>query len=198
MFFDPDAETPQLPSLSSVETHGVELLETIGLSVAWIFAYRETKGLLPRLDGTFLTERDAAEWDAAIARYVEQAGGEFPDFEDNMEILRTNFLAREVMTAAQDPEHGRELVAILDGGSGGELLGSFLDRMAPSLEELVQEDPSLLDSAAEFARAWGGATLQNRVSVIAGAPSDLDRKDTAAVLAVAAAFFARQTAPESD
>lgn len=198
VFFDPDAETPQLPSLSSVETHGVELLETIGLSVAWIFAYRETKGLLPRLDGTFLTERDAAEWDAAVARYVEQAGDEFPDFEDNMEILRTNLLAREVMTAAQDPEHGRELVAILDGRSGGELLGSFLDRMAPSLEELVQEDPSLLDSAAEFARAWGGATLQNRVSVIAGAPSDLDRKDTAAVLAVAAAFFARQTAPESD
>ncbi|MFE7559040.1 hypothetical protein [Kitasatospora sp. NPDC057500] len=193
VFFDPDADTPRLRPFSDIETKGATLLEEIGLSAAWAFAYRETGGLLPRLDGTFLTERDAEEWDDAVSRYVQQYGGESPDFDDNMRVLRTSVVTAEVISAARDPEHGRELVAILEEGHGEESLHSFLVHMGPHLLQTLQEEPEILRSAAEFARAWSGAGLHDRVRDSAHGPISDDFADAPVLLAIAAATFAPQS-----
>ena len=71
LFFDPDADEPQPMSLPGLETATVGMLEAAGISPAWIYAYQYTGGLLPRPDGGFASERDQAEWDEVIGRYLK-------------------------------------------------------------------------------------------------------------------------------
>ena len=69
IFFDPDADTPQLVSPAKAENAIVEAMQKIGLDPAFIYAHQQT-GLIPtetNLD--LLSKEDVREWEEAVDRY---------------------------------------------------------------------------------------------------------------------------------
>ncbi|WP_395108130.1 hypothetical protein [Actinomadura sp. SCN-SB] len=188
IFFDPDADTPQVPSLVDVENESVSLLEHAGLAPAWIYAYQQTGGLLPSSDGSFPTDRDAQEWQEAVDRYVKLHGGEQPDHEANLRILNTIQVLTDLQTAATDPEYAAALLQGLGDDEGsGDLLRSYLTHMAAHLTEQLRTDPSVQNRAHEHARAWAGAQLAERVRNAASASDGQIIGDAEVLLAVAVA-----------
>ncbi|MFD0856800.1 hypothetical protein ACFQ07_31500 [Actinomadura adrarensis] len=131
IFFDPDADTPQFPSLVDIEQGHVALLEQMGVAPAWIYAHQQTDGLLPRRDGTFLTDRDAQEWHEAVDRYVRLHGGEEPDWDSNLQRINTILVLIDLQTATSDPEYAATLLRRLADDQGAEdLLHVSLTQMA--------------------------------------------------------------------
>src|SRR5262249_13134439 len=88
LFFDPDADEPTPLTTVDLERHSVAMLETLGISAAWIYATQHTDGLLPMLDGTFRSDEDRREWDAAIARYLSAHPGVVVDPNEEIRKLR--------------------------------------------------------------------------------------------------------------
>lgn len=120
LFFDPDADEPQPVSLTGLETETVAMLETAGICPAWIYACQHTGGLLPRPDGTFVTERDQAEWDEVISRYiwVHQPGATV-DHQAETRKLANIMTIMTLQMAADDPGYGAAMAAQLGTAAGG-------------------------------------------------------------------------------
>lgn len=198
LFFDPDADQPQPMSLPGMETATVELLEAAGVCPAWIYAYQHTGGLLPRPDGSFVTERDQAEWDDAIARYLtlHQPGGTV-DHQAETRKLQHALAGVTLQMAADDPGYGASLAAQLatagaPAGSDAALLTERLRAWAHDLGSALRTDPAIRSAACEYARAWAGASLADHVQNAAQAPSD-DRIPDGVLLAAAVAVSQAQT-----
>jgi hypothetical protein len=178
LFFDPDGDQPQPISLPGMETATVELLEAAGVSPAWTYAYQHTGGLLPRPDGSFVTERDRAEWEDAVARYLtlHQPGGTV-DHQAETRKLQHALAGVTLQMAADDPGYGASLAAQLAAagappGSGAALLTECLRAWAADLGSALRTDPAIVMAACEYARAWAGASLAGRVQNAARAPAD--------------------------
>ncbi|MFE0630870.1 hypothetical protein ACFW3D_28410 [Streptomyces sp. NPDC058864] len=195
IFFDPDADSPQTLSLAKVEEEGTALLKTLGLSPSWIYAYRQTDGLLPQPDGTFRTERDAAEWQEALDRYTALHGDQGSSEEDNLPLLRAQLISGQLVTAAKDPQYGAALVQMLHNGSGSDLLNAYLHQAADELAARLRAEPALQTLAREYARAWGGLPYDERVQVAIGAP-DSATADTAVLLVAAVAAIGLPPEPD--
>jgi len=177
LFFDPGANEPQPMSLPGLETATVGMLETAGISPVWIYAYQHTGGLLPRPDGSFATERDQAEWDQAVARYlkVHQPGGNV-DHEAETRKLQNVLTGVTLQMAADDPGYGAALATQLAAagvqkGSDAALLREYLRAWAADFGGSLRSDAAIRSAACEYARAWAGANFADRVQTAAHAPA---------------------------
>ena len=194
LFFDPDADEPQLMSLPGVETATVGMLEAAGISPAWIYAYQHTDGLLPRPDGSFTSERDSAEWHEAVDRYMKLHQAASPvDHEAETRKLQNVLIAVTLKMAADDPEYAASLAARLTAQRAGAdsesaLLRQYLHAWADELTGRLRGDPAIQAAALEYARAWVGADLADRVR---NAADSSDGDDEEAVLLAAAIAGAR-------
>ena len=181
LFFDPDADEPQPVSLTGLETETVAMLEAAGICPAWIYAYQHTGGLLPRPDGSFASERDQAEWDEVISRYVRvHQPGTVVDHQAETRKLATITTIMTLQMAADDPGYGAAMAAQLGtvGGPSGTdsaLLREYLHACAGELGGTLRADRAVAQAAAEHARAWGGAGLASRLQAArrAGAGDDI-------------------------
>jgi hypothetical protein len=198
LFFDPDADEPRPMSLPGVETATVGMLEAAGISPAWIYAYQHTDGLLPRPDGSFTSERDSAEWHEAVDRYMNlhQATGPV-DHETETRKLQNVLIGVSLKMAADDPQYAASLAArLMVPGLGADsesaLLRQYLRAWADELTSKLRTDPAIQSAACEYARAWAGADLADRVRSAADASADDGGED--AVL-LAAAVAAAQNGP---
>jgi hypothetical protein len=177
LFFDPGTDQPQPVSLPSLESATVGMLEAAGICSAWIYAYQHTDGLLPRLDGSFATDRDQAEWDEAVGRYLklQDPAGEV-DHEAETGKLQALTTGVTLLMAADDPAYGAVLAAQLAAageqeGNDAVLLREYLHACAGDLSRALREDPAIPDAACEYARAWAGASLASRVQTAAQCPA---------------------------
>lgn len=69
IFFDPDADTPQMMSMVSVESAMVGAMQTAGISDEYIYAYQHTGLMLTEDNYELMSDEDLAAWDAAIESY---------------------------------------------------------------------------------------------------------------------------------
>ena len=194
LFFDPDAGQPQPVSLPGLESATVGMLEAAGVCPAWIYAYQHTDGLLPRPDGSFATDRDQAEWDEAVGRYLKLHGpaGEV-DHEAETRRLQALTAGVTLLMAADDPAYGAVLAAQLAAAGGQEdidaaLLREYLRACASDLSGALRQDPAIRSAACEYARAWAGASLVGQVQTAAEGPAGspvVDEVLLAAAVAVA-------------
>ena len=198
LFFDPDADEPQPMSLPGVETATVSMLEAAGVSPAWIYAYQHTDGLLPRPDGSFPSERDSAEWHEAVDRYMKLHQAASPvDHEAETRKLQNVLIAVSLKMVADDPEYAASQAARLmahETGADSEsaLLRQYLHACADELTGKLRGDPDIQSAACEYARAWAGADLADRVrNAVDG--SDEGGED-AVLLAIAVADARNRTA----
>ncbi len=163
LFFDPDADEPQPVSLTGLETETVGMLEAAGICPAWIYAYQNTGGLLPRPDGSFASARDQAEWDEVISRYVRvHQPGATVDHQAETRKLANIMTGMTLQMAADDPAYGAAMATQLGttGGSAGTdsaLLREYLRACAGELGGTLRADRVIVQAAGEHARAWGGA-----------------------------------------
>ena len=198
LFFDPDADEPQPMSLPGVETATVSMLEAAGISPAWIYAYQHTDGLLPRPDGSFTSERDSAEWHEAVDRYMKLHQAASPvDHEAETRKLQNVLIAVSLKMAADDPEYAASQAARLmahETGADSEsaLLRQYLHAWADELTGKLRGDPDIQAAACEYARAWAGADLADRVRNAADGSDEGD--EDAVLLAVAVADARNRTA----
>jgi hypothetical protein len=119
VFFDSHADEPQPTSLLDMEKGNVAMLEAARISPAWIYASQHTGGLLPRLDGSFVSERDRAEWDEAIDRYMRlhQLGGRV-DHDAEMGKIRNVLVGVMLGMLAGDPQYAASLASRMGAPSG--------------------------------------------------------------------------------
>lgn len=191
VFFDPDADEPQPLSMLDVESDTVAMLEMAGVSPAWIYAHQHTDGLLPRPEGTFVSERDEAEWNEAVDRYVRLHQPGVPvDHDAEVRKLQGMLLALTLGMLADDPDYAGSMAARLSGpdqpaGDEENLIRPYLEYRSDELLTELRADPALSSRACEYARAWSGADLADRVRAAAEAP-DLD-EELDVLLAVAVA-----------
>jgi hypothetical protein len=177
LFFDPDAAAPQPVSLTGMETQTVAMLEAAGISPAWIYAYQHTGGLLPRPDGTFTTTDDQAEWDEVISRYLRMhQPGATLDHQAETRKLQTILTGITLQMAADDPGYGTALTAQLSTtsehpGTESAVLRDYLRGCAGDLGSALRTDPAVRQAAGEYARAWGGAHLADRLDAAARTPA---------------------------
>jgi hypothetical protein len=69
LFFDPDADIPQLMTDEKIRKGIIDAMVAAGLDPSFIYAYQKT-GLLPTEDNwDSLSPKDQAEWRAAIAEW---------------------------------------------------------------------------------------------------------------------------------
>jgi len=190
VFFDPDADQPQPVSLTGIEASTVAMLEAVGVCPAWIYAYQHTDGLLPRFDGSFLTERDQVEWDEHVDRYMALHDPEGDvDHDAETRKLQAMLVIGSLQMIAGDPQHGQSVVSRLTAepsADDGEtiLLREYLHAWEERLTEQLRNDRAILETACEFARAWGGAGLADQVRRMAQEPAGEQTSD-AALLAAA-------------
>jgi hypothetical protein len=166
LFFDPDADQPQHLSPPEIEEATVGLLESADSHPAWIYAHQHTNGLLPRPDGSFATERDRLDWQAAIDRYHRAHPDADPvDHDSETAKLRNVLVAITIATAADHPEYGSVMARRLDLGEDDPdvwIVGSYLATYADELVTELRSDGDLRARAFELARAWGGGMLNER------------------------------------
>jgi len=199
VFFDPDAEEPQPFSLPGLETQTVAMLEAAGISPAWIYAYQHTDGLLPRLDGSFVSESDRAEWHEAVDRYMKlHQPHDQVDHEAETAKLQGILIAMTLQMAAEDPQYGASLIEGLNipaaqAGLGSALLRKYLHTWADDLADDLYADPAFVSAACEHARAWVGADLAERVRSAERA-SDGESIDDQVLLAAAVAGIQKRPA----
>jgi hypothetical protein len=169
LFFDPDADEPQPASLLDVENETVAMLEAAGVSPAWIYACQHTDGLLPRPDGTFNSERDRAEWQEAVDRYVRIHQPHVPvDHDAEVRKLQNMLIGVTLTMAAGDPQYGASLAARLaapamQADAEAALLSECLRAWADDLTSDLRSDPAIEAAASEYARAWAGAGIAENV-----------------------------------
>lgn len=198
VFFDPDADEPQPFSLPGLETQTVAMLEAAGVSPAWVYAYQHTDGLLPRLDGSFVSESDRTEWDEAVDRYMKlhQPHGQV-DHEAETVKLQGILIAVTLQMAAEDPQYGASLIEGLGLPAAradleSNLLRRYLHAWADDLADDLCTNSVLRSAASENARAWVGADLAERVRNAAHA-SDGESIDDQVLLAAAVAGVQKRT-----
>jgi len=69
LFFDPDADTPQLIADEKIRKGIIDAMVAAGIDPSFIYAYQKT-GLIPTEDNwDNLSPEDQAEWSAAIAEW---------------------------------------------------------------------------------------------------------------------------------
>jgi hypothetical protein len=177
IFFDPGADQPQPMSLPGLETATAGLLEAAGISPAWIYACQHTDGLLPRLDGSFASDRDQAEWDEAVGRYIRlHQPGTQVDHDAETRKLQGALVMVTLQMAADDPGYGAALATELAApaaqpGSDAAVLRQYLRAWAGELGTSLRDDPGVCSAACQYARAWSGAGLAGRVQDAACLPA---------------------------
>jgi hypothetical protein len=142
-------------------------------------------------DGTFRTEADERDWHAAVDRYAADHGGPTPDFEYAMAGMRTGMMLMSLARAARYPEHGTDLLHLLESRTGGDLLRSYLTQMSGDLTSELRTDPGTLGRAREHASAWSGAELVQRVDNAASRTQTTPSGDLQVLLTVAAVTATR-------
>lgn len=199
LFFDPDSDEPRPVSLLGMEDATVAMLEAAGISPAWIYAYQHTDGLLPGSDGSFASERDSDEWHEAVDRFMDlhQPGGEV-DHEAETRKLQGVLVVASLDMAADDPQYAASLAARLmtpgeQADSEADLLRRYLRAWAEDLTSKLRSDPAVQSAACEYARAWAGAELADRVRNVAHTAPDGDSAD-AVLLAAAVAVTQKRPA----
>lgn len=178
----------------------VGMLEAAGSCPAWIYAYDRTGGLLPLFDGSFATDRDRADWDAAIDEYVAENGpGVDVDRDAEIRKLRNVLVVVSMQTAASDPQYAAGLTARLGSVPPAEdgdtvLMSEYLHAGREELLNQLRSEPSVLDQACEYARAWAGAALAEQVRSAADSVADEDAP-IGVLFAVAVASLTTNLAP---
>ncbi len=196
VFFDPDADEPQPAALLDMGKGSVAMLEAAGISPAWIYATQHTGGLLPRPDGSFERESDRANWSEAVDRYLKlHQPEERVDHDAEMGKLRNVLVGLMFGRFADDPEYFAVLLRRMGTpseppGDDDSLIGEYLQACTDDLMDTLQNDPAIASAACEFARAWAGASLSDRVRKAASAPEAED-VGYDVLLAVAAAVGAK-------
>jgi hypothetical protein len=86
------------------------------------------------------------------------------------------------------PHRSRAEWALQAGSLGDDesLIREYLQYWSNDLMQLLQSDPAIASAACEYARAWAGAELSDRVQKAASAPNGEDT-DYDVLIAVAAA-----------
>ncbi len=146
------------------------MLEAAAISPAWIYAYQHTGGLLPRPDGSFASERDSAEWDEAVGRYMKlHQPGDQVDHEAETRKLQNVLVGAALRMAADDPGYGASLAAQMTAldvqASDAAVLRRYLRAWAGELSNTLRNNPAIRSAACEYARAWAG-----HVAVLPGWP----------------------------
>jgi hypothetical protein len=180
VFFDPDAEQPRPMPLAGLERSTTAMLAAASICGAWIYASQHTDGLLPRPDGSFNTDADAQEWHDAVDGYLRTHPGESVDEAAELGKLRAMLAMISLDLAAGNPEYGASLARQLSSGdpltpgSDAEVLEDFLHVAATTITQRLH-DPATVQTAAELARTWSGATMAQRVhDACAGDRHDVD------------------------
>src|SRR5260370_16261431 len=121
-------------------------LEAAGVSPAWIYASQYTGGLLPRLDGSFVSERDRAEWDEAIDRYMKlhQPGGRV-DHDAEMGKLQNVLVGVMLGMLADDVRYAASLASRMGAPSGSpgddeSLIQEHLHHWSNHLMDILHSD----------------------------------------------------------
>jgi hypothetical protein len=191
VFFDPDADEPRPMTLDGVRDATVGLLQAAGVCPAWMYAHERTNGLLPLFDGSFATERDRSDWEAAIQEYIESHDpGARIDHEAEVRKLQHILVMNTMQMAASDPQYAVGLVARMDDATVADddtmLMGEYLDAWHDWLVDRLRADHEVSEKACEYARAWEGAELAAQVRAVTDAK---EQASDAVLLAAAVASF---------
>lgn len=198
VFFDPDADEPRPLTMEGTQETTVAMMKAAGISPAWIYAYEHANGLLPTYDGSFLSEQDEAEWNDMVDEYIELHD---PDLEVDHDTETRNLQGMLVVTtlqmAAADPHYASSLTARLDTvpvPTDGDvmLLDEHLHKWRGWLTEELRSNASIAESACEYARAWNGTKLADRVRAAVDGP-DEDVPASVLLAVAVSAFPVRRT-----
>jgi hypothetical protein len=193
VFFDPDADEPRPLTMDGAQETTVAMLKAAGISPAWIYAYEHTDGLLPAFDGSFLSEQDQAEWDDKVEEYIELHDSDLEvDHDIETKNLQGMLVATTLQMAAADPHYASSLTARLDtipSPADGDvtLLHEHLRAWEEWLMQELRSNASVAEAACEYARAWNGAELADRVRAAVGAVDE--DVPSSVLLAVAVSAF---------
>ena len=200
IFFDPDSDEPAELSLIEAERSSTAMMEASGIHPAWIYATANTGGLMPGPDGTFAEPDREREWNAAVDRYLRTHPDRSAlDHDVELRKYQSFLVALSVSSLPHDPERGRDLAQRLtarqDDDAESQLVARVLTTMAPELITALREDEHLRSGAAEYARAWSGLAVSQRVAECADGGEALKLPDDLpALLAILAAQFANPRA----
>ena len=132
-----------------------------------------------------------SEWHEAVDRYMKLHQAASPiDHEAETRKLQNVLITVTLKMAADDTEYAASLAArLMAHGAGADsesaLLRQYLHGWADELTGKLRGDPAIQVAACEYARAWAGADLADRVRNAADG-SDEGGED-AVLLAVAVA-----------
>lgn len=175
LFFDPEATEPRRLAPDGIRESTTSLLQAADVCPAWMYAHDRTDGLMPLFDGTFTSEEDRADWDAAIEEYIEAHPGTEVDHEAETAKLQMVLLMSTLHITAFDPQYAARLVARLSdetcSDDDTELVGVYLAAVGEALIRELRRSREVLDKACEYARAWEGAALAAQVRAVAESPA---------------------------
>ena len=198
VFFDPNGEEPRPLAMDGAQDNTVRMLKAAGISPAWIYAHEHTDGLLPTWDGRFLSEQDQDEWADKVEEYIELHD---PDLEVDHDVeirnLQGMLVVNTLQVVAGDPQFASSLVARLDTEplpSDGDvfLVNEHLHAWEEWLTRELRSNASVTELACEYARAWGGVQLADRVRAAADETDENPRASVLLAVAVSA-FPVRRT-----
>lgn len=119
--------------------------------------------------GAFNSERDRAEWQEAVDRYIKLHQPDVPvDHEAEIRKLQNVLIGMTLQVAADDPQYaaslaGRLTVPATQADSDAALLREYLGAWADDLTSELRSDPAIESAACEYAQAWAGADVAERV-----------------------------------
>lgn len=164
LFFDPDADEPAPLGPDAIARAAEQILAGLDLSEATRYAYRLT-GLLPPARGATWPAERVEEIRAARAEWG-RAHGVGPtelDVSWAADLAKSAALAATatVAAAADDAEFAADLIGALE--QSDDPIGEDILAMFDSAATDADLDDTVIARAVEFAHAWHGAALGDRV-----------------------------------
>jgi hypothetical protein len=187
-------DEPLFPDPDEALKEWANMLRSAGIHPAWIYAYCEANCRFPKLDGSFHSPDDRAEWNDAIAAYLaNHPGVAAPKHKREVARFRSMLGMMTLASFIQDPALAVRAIELLDNDIAGdpelELLGDLLAAAESEFRSRFTEDASMRLRAFAFARSWGGESLVERLRDYGASDPESALCEDSVLLTLGAAYY---------